>query len=92
MPTKVWKDGNRCTITEFDVREIDRHGDVQDVNSFETEAEAMRAARGLFGKVPAVVVEKCVRRFPAHRFAKHVEYTTVYTGGDFAALKAGGWQ
>lgn len=92
MPKHVWKDGNRCTITEFDVREIDAEGDVVDVNSYDTETEAVRTAHKRLQEATAVVVEKCVRHFPAHRFAKHVEYTTIYIGGDIAALKAGGWQ
>jgi hypothetical protein len=101
LSKRVFKDGCRVAITEFEVRTINGDGDVEDVTHFETkqealsfaqnvaEADAINAAPGVSAR--AVVVEKHVSRYPAHLFAEPSRYSTVAVFGAKAALLEGGW-
>lgn len=93
MPERVSKDGNRVTITQFEVRELNADGDAIDVSHYETKTEALAAALRLIesGSL-AVGVEKHVSRHPAHLAAEPDTYTTLAVFGDRDALEAGGWE
>jgi hypothetical protein len=90
MPQKIHKGGNRVTITEYSISEIDEFGDIQDVDHAETEERAIEKAHAA-SDWDAVVVEKVVRRHPAREFDRPVSFTTIYTAGNRDALIAGGW-
>lgn len=93
MPRHDWKDGNRCTITEWAFRKLDDAGDVMDANYFETEAEAVAELEAWTPapNEPAALVEKVVRRYPAHRFDEPQTYAVVKTKGSADALREGCW-
>ena len=55
MPTKVWKDKNRCTITEFMVNSINEFGDTCDTDGYETEQEAVSWADSQVGEDHALL-------------------------------------
>ncbi len=75
--------------TEYTVSEIDEYGDVVDVDHFEEKHVAVAAGR--LRDAVAVVVEKVIRRYPAHMFAEHATFKTIETFGSHEALEAGGW-
>lgn len=100
MPEKVWKDGNRVTITEYEVRWLDANGEPIEVEHFETPEEAIKEVEKADFKqesechsepILAAVVEKHVSKWPSHRFKDPNIYTTIFTKGDESALKAGSW-
>jgi hypothetical protein len=98
MHTKISKDKNRLTVTEYDVRPIDENGDVIDPVPCRSFAEARAVAEEIekFGKhggvsVAALVIEKHVARYPAHLFAEGDTYTLLEARGNRSALVAGGW-
>ena len=95
MPTRVHKDGVRCTITEYVVIVIDEHGDALSHAQYESQADAIKAASQLVDGIhetDAIVVEKSVRRYPAHLFRDWCDKaTTVWTYGNQDALDAGCW-
>lgn len=83
------------TVTEYDVRYIDVHGDAIDVDHFDTAeaaiAEASRHAGAWIGSnFVAVAVERAVRLLNAEDKTLDMTYTTVYTCGDLSALWAWG--
>ncbi len=88
MPEKVWKDGCRVTIIEYDVRFIDAGGDCVCVESFETAREAMQFAHDYHGGYAAAAVEKHTSKRPAYMFGGDADkYKTMLTLGDPLALK-----
>lgn len=103
--TRVSKGGNRIVMTEWEVRDIDEHGDAQSVDHFSTKDKALAAAQEKVKRLPlrapltgggeqviaALVVEKHVSRRPAHLSRDPDVYTTVATFGSAEALRAGGW-
>lgn len=91
MPSKVTCGGSVLWVTEFELREIDEHGDAIDVNHYETAREAIADAAVKAAQHPerGWVVEKHRSRHPARGYAD--SYTTLATFGDAAALAAGGW-
>jgi hypothetical protein len=89
--TKVSKNGHNSITTEFEVRELDKHGDTVDVQHYDTLNESKDAARSLMDrKAVSVIVEKHTSRAPA-RGTQDV-YQTVFMLGNWAALREGGWQ
>jgi hypothetical protein len=91
--TKTMQDGCRTVTTEFEVRELDSHGDAVDVDCYETKCEALAAAESrLRGGAPAVVVEKHISRHPSCYWREPDTYTTVALLGDAATLAEGEWQ
>ena len=91
MSEKISKDGNRVTITEFECREIDQYGDAQNVDHFDTKAEAIVAAeRYIAGGGVAAAVEKHVSRYPMFLCANPSVYKTVATFGSKKALELWG--
>ncbi len=83
------------TVTEYDVRYIDVHGDAIDIEHFDTAeaaiAEASRHAGAWIGSnFVAVAVERAVRLLNAEDKTLDMTYTTVYTCGDLSALWAWG--
>jgi hypothetical protein len=95
--TAVLKDGTG-RLEEYEFRPIDRNGDVIDPEHCDTLEEAKTLtvdAIGSFdGECVAWVIEKHVSYYPAHRAPRGQDpdvYTTIETGGDSDALKAGGW-
>lgn len=92
MTTKLWKDKNRMTITQYEVREIDEYGDALHVNLFDSESKALDEARKLLANgVIAVAIEKHVSKYPAFRFSDPETFTTIAVMGDKAALELWGW-
>jgi hypothetical protein len=78
-------------ITEFDVRTIDVDGDVIGIDAFATMPEAIRFAKSIAPKFPAVVVER--RHMESSIFGDAVEYVdseVVWHAGSEAALLAWG--
>jgi hypothetical protein len=92
MTDKLSKDLHTVTVTEFEVRELDRFGDALDVKHFATLEEAKTEARRLMDsqKSVAVVVEKHISKRPA-RGTPDV-YKPVFMLGDWKALREGGWR
>ena len=79
-------------ITEFDVRQIDEHGDVCDLDHFDTEASAKHFASrlSLDSRCCAIVVEQ--HRFVVdNRSIRDSVYVKLLTTGSETALRAGGW-
>lgn len=87
---KESKDKNRCTISEYEVRPLDHHGDAQDVYRFDTKDEAVAECKRLVdsGESPAAVVEKHVSKRPAHLFDNSDTYTVIAQYGSKSALAA----
>jgi hypothetical protein len=91
--TKTMKDGCRTVTTEFEVRELDAHGDAIDVDCYETKQEAMAFAERLIKRgAAAVVVEKHISRAPACYWKTPDTYKTVALFGDAAVIAKGEWQ
>jgi hypothetical protein len=92
MPTKIYKDGCRCVITEYSVGQVDESGDMGDVDFFETEKEAVvEASNQAIAPGQAVVVEKRIHRYPSHLFNEPTSFTVLATFGSRKALMDGGW-
>jgi hypothetical protein len=91
MKTRVTHNGSAITMTEFEVREIDEHGDAQDVNHYNDASSALIAAQRLISTgVAAVVVERHTSRHPAHLFGTPDTYALIARFGNRSALKAWG--
>ncbi len=77
--------------TEYEVRTINVDGDAMDVNHYGTKTGALEDAAKyeLLGEVKAIVVEKHTSYYPFGQ--RPDDYTILFTRGDEAALKAGGW-
>lgn len=92
---KLLRGGSVLRVTEYEVRGINANGDALDVEHHETEAQALEAAsRVLRGEAVAWVIERHISYRPAHMAPRDKEpdaYTQIATGGDRAALIAGGW-
>jgi hypothetical protein len=80
---------NKLITTEYEVRELDQYGDAIDVSHFRSRATAMDFAKRL--QCVACIVEKHVKRYPAHLFRLPDSYATLATFGDKVALTEGGW-
>lgn len=91
MKSKISHGGAAITTAEYEVRELDEHGDVLDVNHYETKREAMTWAEKLLRRSAAVVVELHIMKYPAHLFHEPSKYTTIATMGNVSALTEGGW-
>lgn len=91
MKSIISHGGAGITTREYEVRELDEHGDVIDVNHYETKREAMALAKRLLTHSAAVVIELHVMKYPAHLFREPSRYTTVATMGSVSALTEGGW-
>lgn len=91
MKSKVSHGGAGLTTAEYEVRELDEHGDVIDVNHYETKREAMEHAEKLLTHSAAVVVELHIMKYPAHLFDEPSKYTAIATMGSVSALTEGGW-
>ena len=92
MPTKVYKDKTRCAVTEYEVRTINEDGDAEDVEHFETEIEARKAAAEIIEtSAVAVAIEKHTSKRPHFLFAEPDVYKTIATFGSTLALSNGGW-
>jgi hypothetical protein len=95
MPKHVFSDGCRVRIREYEVREIDRHGEIIDVDQYETRAEAEKVAKRNVESprdgVVACVIELHTSWHPAHLFRVADKYKTLSTYGDRRALRKGGW-
>lgn len=89
MNQRISKDGNRVTMTEWEVRTLDQYGDALDVTHWPNEAMARAYVVTLASS--AWVIEKHTSRRPAHLFANPDVYVTVAKGGDESALRDGGW-
>ena len=91
--TKTMKDGCRTVTTEFEVRELDQHGDAIDVDCYETKQEAMVFAERLVKRgAAAVIVEKHTSRAPACYWRTPDTYKTLAMLGDAAVIAKGEWQ
>lgn len=83
--------GKPCRkFDEWEVRQIDEHGDAFDVDHHDTEAAAM-AAMSLDGSCKALVLERHIGESCGDHGIEQDEYETVKTIGDEAALREGGW-
>ena len=93
MPERVYKDGCRIAITEYEIRSIDRWGDAQNVDHCETKVEALKTLAKFepSGDIVAMVIEKHVSRRPSHMFDEPDTYTKIANVGNAEALHAGGW-
>jgi len=101
MSRAILQRGSVVRETEFETRGINQDGDAVDVDHYDSAPEAIaRGAEmlgtddGLGGRISAWVVERHVSYHPAHlapRGREPDEYTTIDSGGDVAALRAGGW-
>lgn len=93
MSERVSKNGNRVTVTEYEVREINIDGDAINVDHHDTKSAALKQADAYHfapgGVVVAVVVEKHVSKYPHH--GEPDQFTTLYSNGSRDALVAGGW-
>jgi hypothetical protein len=78
-------------ITEFDVRPLDANGEVVDVDSYKTLAEAIRYAEHLATLHPAVVIERhrmdVSERGAIFAHIENDEYDTVWSTGSDAVLR-----
>jgi hypothetical protein len=94
MPTRIFKDGCRMVVTEYEVRTLDVNGDAINIDGYETSSKALAVAKKitLDETVKAVVVEKHVRKYPAQMFRVPDVYTTLGTFGSPEALNNGAWQ
>jgi len=90
MKTKVYKDGCRCVVTEYDLRAIDEFGDCQRIEHFDSVGEAEKAVAGFVCLFAGVVIEKHIQRSPGHLFAEPDTYVLVHTYGDKEALRLWG--
>ena len=75
------------TTIEYDIRSIDANGEVVDVQSYSTLAEAKKFVPPLLGEVVAWVIEQ-------HKTAdegRESKFSTICFGGDNNALKMGNW-
>jgi hypothetical protein len=91
--TKTMKDGCRIVTTEFEVRELDQHGDALDVCHYETKQEALADAKQLIERgAAAVIVEKHTSRAPACYWKTPDTYKTLAMLGDAALIAKGEWQ
>jgi hypothetical protein len=91
--TNTMQDGCRTVTTEFEVRELDRHGDAIDVDCYETKQEAMAFAERLIKRgAAAVIVEKHISRAPACYWKTPDTYKTLAMLGDAAVIAKGEWQ
>ena len=93
----VLKDGT-LRVEEYEFRPIDKNGDVIDPQMCDDLAEAMKFAGAAIGdwdgECVAWVIEKHVSYHPAWHAPRGQDpdnYTTLATGGDENALRAGGW-
>jgi hypothetical protein len=94
MKDKISHGGSAITVIEYEVREIDEHGDSQDVHHYENRREAIAAAKKLmaWGNAPkAIVIEKHVSKRPTFLFNEPDVFKPVCVLGDRDALEAGGW-
>jgi hypothetical protein len=94
----VSKSGNRVTIVEYEVREINPFGECIDVDHYETLAQAKTVVErqerfSTIGEdaVAALVIEKHTSRRPSHLYSEPDTYETELTVGCTKALRAGGW-
>jgi hypothetical protein len=80
-------------IKEYELRLLDVHGDAQDVEQFDTLAEAEHCAASK--QLPAAGLVAWALESKAERWYKDGQvkrtYTLLATGGDQSALKAGSW-
>lgn len=88
---KMYKDGYRGKIIEFETRSIDEFGDVKNINHFETKKEAINFAKKILKNEKAVVVEKHTSFFPSYLFPERNLFETIFSDGDNSALTEGGW-
>jgi hypothetical protein len=93
MPTKTSKDKHKLIVTEFECRPLNEDGDSIDVWHFETEEEALAAAREhISGGGLAAAVEKHVTRYPMYLFDEGQTFTTLAVFGDRKILELWGWE
>lgn len=87
------------TVTEYEVRYIDVHGDAMDVENFSTAKDAIAEAKDSAGywrgpfpgdEYMAIVVERVDNIISAEDRLLDKKHTTIYTCGDLSALWAWG--
>ena len=78
-------------LTEFDVRPLDENGEVVDVDSYKTLAEAIQYAEHLAPSYPAVVIERhrmdVSERGAVFARIENDEYDTVWSTGSDDVLR-----
>lgn len=92
MPKKCDCGRRTKKFDEFDVREIDQHGDAQNVSHFDSLDDARTEAEDvLTAEIVATVIEHHVGVCCEECGIRDDEYETVATAGDETALREGGW-
>lgn len=76
---RISRDGTIITTTTWELRVLDERGDTQDVDIYETRAEGLAAFRAAVADDgdARLILERHVRREPAHLVATPSEYKTV---------------
>lgn len=91
MKSKITHGGTGIVTREYEVRGIDQYGDAVEVFHFDTLRKARAAVAGVLETYPAAAIELATKKQPMHLFKNPVQFQTVATFGDKAALEAGGW-
>lgn len=92
MKPKVSHGGAGVTIAEYEVRELNLHGDVINVSHWKNKRSAMKFAIKCINQgVLAAVVELHMSRYPAHLFSEPDKFKRIASLGSPVALSAGGW-
>jgi hypothetical protein len=84
-------DNGMARLTEYDVRDLDAHGDALDVNCFDTLSAARAYAERIAPDRAAVVIERHDFIATDDEGVTDSRYTKVWTTGSAQALREGGW-